>query len=67
MNEQAKAYRRVLRDVHARLLLMQQLADRQILDYRQMQIGLGKVIRTMSDLFAAEEGADEHQGEGKPQ
>jgi len=65
--DKSKEYKRMLREVHARLLLMEQLADRRLMDYGQMRIGLAKTIRLLSEMFAREEVQDEYQGEGKPE
>lgn len=65
MVDKSKEYRRLLREVHGRLLLMQGLADRHLMDYGQMQVGLGKTIRMLSEIFAREEAQDEHEGERK--
>lgn len=50
-----KKYKRMLREVQTRLILMHELANRGIMDYNQMRSGLDKVIATISQLFRGED------------
>lgn len=62
--EQIRSLRRVLRDVHSRLTLMEQMMNRGLMDGGQLRVGVAKAARLVSEYFAEEEAKHEHRSEG---